>query len=124
MKLEKGQRVWLMFPSYSHKGPSEGTWATIIKAGSKYATALTDIFGREYKFNRVVWEKQYDNRSISETNYAATIYESESVWLEEKRQSSLRNKFRSIFGDCWYNNNSLPIDKIEKILEILEIKVE
>ncbi len=123
MKLKKDQRVWVVFPNYSHKDPSEGTWATITKAGPKYATALTDVFSREFKFNRVVWEKQYDNRSISESNYPATLYESKSVWLEKLRVGKLYEKFRRFCRDFQYNS-SLPIEKIEKILEILEIKAE
>lgn len=123
MKLEKGQRVWVVFPNYSRKDPPEGTWATITKAGSKYATALTDVFSREFKFNRVVWENKYHNRSITETNYPALIYESEVAWIEEKRQSNLRDKFNRFCRDFQYNR-TLPIEKIEKILEIFEIKVE
>lgn len=123
MKLEKGQRVWVVFPNYSRKDPPEGTWATIIKAGSKYATALTDTFSREFKFNRVVFEQNYHNRSIIETNYHALIYESEAAWLEERRQSNLRDKFNRFCHDFQYNR-TLPIEKIEKILEILEIKAD
>jgi hypothetical protein len=123
MKLEKDQRVWVVFPNYSKNYPSEGTWATIIKAGSKYATALTDVFGREFKFNRVVFEQNYHNRSITETNYPALIYESEAAWLEERRQNNLRDKFNRFCHDFQYNR-TLPIEKIEKILEILEIKAD
>jgi len=121
MKLEKDQKVWVVPPVYRNLESSRGEVATVIKAGSKYVTVETEA-GRTYKFNRIVWEKPFDNGEVDGSNYFAKIYESQASWRELLRQHKVRETFQSFcYGRPAFN---IPIEKIEKILEILEIKVE
>lgn len=121
MKLQKGQKIWIVFPTYSRNEATRGAEATVVKAGSKYATVAIST-GKEYRFKRTVWEERYDNREVDSCNYFATIYESEAAWLESAKQDRMRSKFQ----DFCYSRPAhiLTIEKIEKILEILEIKVD
>lgn len=122
MKLQKGQKVWLVFPAYSPNECPRCEEAEVVKASSKWATVTASGY-RSYVFKRTIWEKEYDNRSNSDTNYPATLYESESAWNEERRKGRIRNAMAEFCRSFIYNKN-ISTEQIEKILEILEIKVD
>ena len=110
MKVQAGQKVWVIVKNY-HGKERDPVEATVSKVGRKYFQLHPDETTK-YSLETGV--------EAIESNYCNRVYLTLQEILDEKEHVALSNSLKQVFGG--YGRLPYPLDVLRKVAELLEIK--
>lgn len=110
MKLEVGQKLWIIVPEYRNQAPPNDPKETVItKIGRKYfeVDAARDV--------------RFDIETLRDTrdaNYKYLLYLTLQEILDEREQAQLQDKIGKAFS--WMSIKRHSLDQLRRINQIIE----